>query len=77
MERYKRLQLISDIFRTFWVHIRVDTLYTAYVLPVLMYGSEAWTVTKTLAGRMDAFDTRSLRKILLIPYTRHVTNANV
>jgi len=61
-------------------HIRVDTkvrLYQTYVLPVLMYGSEAWTITKDLAWRLDAFDTWSLRKILLIPYTRHVINASV
>jgi len=61
-------------------HIRVDTkvrLYEAYVLPVLVYGSEGWTITKALARRLDAFDTWSLRKILRIPYTRHVTNASV
>ena len=41
-------------------HIRVDTkvrLYQTYVLPVLMYGSEVWTITKALARRLDAFDT--------------------
>jgi len=60
--------------------IRVDTkvrLYQTYVLPVLMYGSEAWTITNATARRLDAFDTLSLRKILRIPYTRHVTNASV
>jgi len=60
--------------------IRVDTkvrLYQAYVLPVLVYGSEAWTITKVLARRLDAFDTWSFRNILRIPYTRHVTNASV
>jgi len=39
-----------------------------------MYGSEVWSVTKTLA-RLDSFDSWSLRKIFRIPYTRHVTNA--
>jgi len=53
-------------------------LYQTYVLRVLVYGSEAWnwTITKALARRLDAFDTWSLRKILWIPYTRHVTNAS-
>jgi len=58
-------------------HIRVETkvrLYSVYVLLVLMYGSQAWSVTKSLARRLDAFDTWSLRKILWIPYIRHVTN---
>jgi len=46
-------------------HIRIDTKvrsYQTYVLPVLMYGSEAWTVTKALARRLDVFDKWSLRK---------------
>ena len=51
-------------------HIRVDInvrLYIAYILPVLMYGSEARLVTKTLAWRLAAFDTRPLRKNPLDP----------
>ena len=42
--------------------IRVDTkvrLYQTYVLPVLVYEFEAWTITKALARRLDAFDTWS------------------
>jgi len=35
------------------------------------------SVTKTLAKRLDAFDTWCLRKILCIPYTRHTTNDTV
>ena len=55
-------------------HIRVETkvrLYGVYVLPMLLYGFEVWSVTK------DAFDTWSLPKILRIPYTKHVTNFTV
>jgi len=57
-------------------HIRVDTnvrLYQTCVLPMLVYGSEVLTITKALARRLHAFDTWSLRKILWIPYTRHIT----
>ena len=43
-----------------------------------IYGCEIWTVTnKTLAKRLDAFDTWCLRKILRIPYPRHTTNETV
>jgi len=60
-------------------HIRVDKdrMYGVYVLPVLMNGSEVWSVTKSLARRLDAFDTWTLRKILWISYTRHVINFTV
>ena len=54
-------------------HILTDTkvhLYRTYILPVLLYGCKTWTVSKTLAKLLDAFDTWCLRKILRIPYTR-------
>ena len=46
-------------------HIRADTkvrFYQTYVLPVLVYSSQGGTITKGVARRLDAFDTRSLRK---------------
>ena len=45
-----------------------------YILPVLLYGCKTWTVSKTLAKRLDAFETWCLRKVLRIPYTRHTTS---
>lgn len=44
---------------------------------MLVYGLEAWSITKAFARRLDVFDTWSLGKILQIPYTRHVMNASV
>ena len=61
-------------------HIRTETkvqLYRTYIIPVLLYECETWTVTRTLQKRLDAFDTWCLRKILRIPYTRHTTNEKV
>jgi len=52
-------------------------LYRTYIISVLLYGCETWTVTRTLEKRLDAFDTWCLRKILQIPYTRHTTNETV
>jgi len=73
----KLIDWLIDVWKS---HIRVDTkvrLYQTYVLLVLVYGSQGWTITKALARRLDASNTRSLRKILLIPYTRHVIIASV
>jgi len=48
-----------------------------YILPVLLYCCDTWTVTKQLSDRIDAFDMWCQRRTLRIPYTRHVTNAEV
>jgi len=42
-----------------------------------MYECETWATTKYLLSRLDAFNTWALRKILRVPYTRHVSNAEV
>jgi len=47
------------------------------ILPVLLYCCNTWTVTKQLSERIDVFNMRRQRRIFLIPYTRHVTNAEV
>jgi len=46
-------------------------------VPVLLYGCETWSTTKLQCSRIDAFEMRALRKILRIPYTRHVMNVEV
>ena len=42
-----------------------------------MYGYETWATTRCLCALIDAFDTWALYKILRIPYSRHITNAEV
>jgi len=51
-------------------------LYNVYILPVLLYGSDTWSVTEA-SRRLDAFDQWCLRRILRIPYIAHVTNVSV
>ena len=52
-------------------------LYNVYILPVLLYGSDAWSVTEVSRQRLDAFDQWCLRRILCVPYTAYVTNVSV
>ena len=49
-------------------------LFTVTVESVLLYGSEAWTLTSTLKKRLDGCYTRLLRKVLNISWTQHPTN---
>ena len=46
----------------------------SYVWSTLLYGSEAWTLSKTLKNRIEAFEMWCYRRMLKIKYTEHVPN---
>jgi Reverse transcriptase (RNA-dependent DNA polymerase) len=52
-------------------------LFNAYVMPVLLYGSETWAFGKKEQLRLDAFGTKCLRLICGIKWSDFVTNAEV
>jgi len=52
-------------------------LYNIYILLVLLYGSDTWSVTEASRQLLDAFDQWCLRRILRAPYTAHITNVSV
>ena len=44
-------------------------LVKAKVFPVIMYGSESWTIKKAEHQRIDAFELRCWRRLLRVPWT--------
>jgi len=46
----------------------------ALVWPVVTYGCESWTLRKNEETRLDAFEMKGLRKILLVSWTAKKTN---
>jgi len=48
-----------------------------FILPVLLYGADIWSLTAVLSRKLDAFDQWSLRRILGIHYSQHISNENV
>ena len=48
-----------------------------YVHPVLMYGSEAWTITTDMKKRLDSCEMWFFRQMLKIKWTDRVSNENV
>jgi len=52
-------------------------LLNAYVLPVLLYGAETWSLTAALEKKLDAFHQWCLRRLLRLSDLRHVTNVEV
>ena len=49
-------------------------LVKAMVFPVVMYGSESWTVKKAECQRIDAFELWCWRRLLRVPWTTRRSN---
>jgi len=49
-------------------------LYNTCILPIFLYGSECWAVTKRNVLKIDALDQWCLRKLLGIKLYYHVRN---
>ena len=52
-------------------------LVKAMVFPVIMYGSESWTVKKAERRRIDAFELWCWRRLLRVPWTASRSNQSI
>ena len=52
-------------------------LVKAMVFPVVMYGSESWTVKKAEHWRIDAFELWCWRRLLRVPWTARRSNQSI
>ena len=52
-------------------------LVKAMVFPVVMYGSENWTIKKAECQRIDAFELWCWRKLLRDPWTANSSNQSI
>ena len=52
-------------------------LIKCYVWSTLSYGAETWTISKKLAGRINAFEMWTHRKMLRLSYAKHKTNEEI
>ena len=52
-------------------------LVMAMVFPVVMYGSESWTVKKAECRRIDAFELWCWRRLLRVPGTSRRSNQSI
>ena len=52
-------------------------LVKAMVFPVVMYGCESWTLKKAERRRIDAFELRSWRRLLRVPWTAWRSNQSI
>ena len=52
-------------------------LVKAMVFPVVMYGCESWTITKTECRIFDAFELWCWRRLLRVPWTARRSNQSI
>ena len=52
-------------------------LVKAMVFPVVMYGSDSWTIKKTEHQRIDAFELWCWRRLLRVPWTARRSNQSI
>ena len=52
-------------------------LVKAMVFPVVMYGSESWTIKKAERRRIDAFELWCWRRLLRVPWTARRSNQSM
>ena len=72
---------MSTLQRWSWnTAMRIDTklrLFKAYILQILLYSAETWTLTRALEMKLDVFQRWCLRRILRVPFSAHVRNADI
>ena len=66
----------SDYFDFSFVYTKLK-LYNTCILPIFLYGSECWAVTKNDVRKIDAPDQWCLRMLLGINWHQHVRNDEV
>ena len=52
-------------------------LVKAMVFPVVMYGSESWTIKKAECQRIDAFELWCWKRLLRVPWTARRSNQSI
>ena len=52
-------------------------LVKAMVFPIVMYGSESWTIKKAEGQRIDAFELWCWRRLLRAPCTARKSNQSI
>ena len=52
-------------------------IVTTMIFPVVMYGSESWTIKKAECQRIDAFEVWCWRRLLRVPWTAKRSNQSI
>ena len=67
---------LSDLFWFCYLSTKLK-LYSVCILPIMLYGSECWALSKADVRKIDALDQWCLRRILDIRWYHRVSNLEV
>ena len=71
-------RLWEKVFKRHEISLAIKLrLLNAAVMPILLYGSETWSLTTAMENKLNACENRWLRRILRIKCTDRVSNAEV
>lgn len=73
---------MKTLWKPLWRHHSITRatklrVYNTSILSILLYGAETWPLNKTLAERIDGFDSRALRTIEGITWRDRVSNISL
>ena len=69
---------LDSIFKSWDITLPTNVrLVKAMFFPVVMYGSESWTVKKAESQRIDAFELWCWRRLLRVPWTARRSNQSI
>ena len=54
-----------------------ESRYNSLIISIITYSSASWTLTKANKKRLDAFNTKALRRIVGVRWYDYVTNASM
>ena len=71
-------RLSNPLFRKHRISIPTKiNVHRTLVVPVLLYGSEAWATTLANRRRLDVFDMRCQRRRLRVCWQQHISNHSI
>ena len=74
----RKVMTIDSIFKSRDITLPTKFhLVKAIVFPVVMYGSESWTVKRAECRRIDTFELWCWRRLLIVPWTAKKSNQSI
>ena len=66
--------------KNIWKNNKIETkllMLRTFIFPVATYGCETWTLSKTAAKKINAFEMKCYRKILRISWKEKMRNSDI